>query len=154
MKYAITFDTWDAESLEIGETDDKGFTQDWESCDWDTVWDIRREWMYAQNNGNGSWTNEEKNDFRTGETTIYTLHFQDADLDTIQAIFDGKIKVNDLDWAEDAATIRDLKGFSDSRKMERALELLKEKEGYALISAPSSMIELMEMEKVVGEITL
>lgn len=154
MQYAITYETWDKDSITSAEADDKGFSQDWESCDWETVWDIQREWMHAQNNGNGTWTNKSDKDFHTGETTISTLHFKDADCNTIQSIFDGKIKANALAWAEDAATIRNLKGFTDSLKMERALELLEEKESYALISIPSSLIDLMALESVVGEITL
>lgn len=129
MKYATTYEIWDTESLEAGETDDKGFNTEWTECTFSDIWDLAHDWKNAQNNNNGSYTQEVKINFRTGEQTISTLHFQDADLELIDAIFTGKINRNALDFATNLQEVQEYcKAFDAEEVIARLEELLQEAE--------------------------
>ena len=150
MRYAITYETWIAESIEAGETDDKGYDTEWTSCNWGDIWDLKSDWASSQDNGNDTFTNFEEMDFRTGETTNRTLHFKDVDCLIVADIFNGKIRRESLSWATSLKEVRDCaKAFDDSEVIERLEELLEEAENElasGFLVPCYSLTEEMELE--------
>ena len=72
-----TYETWDEEAIELGDTEDRGF-------EWEDVGHTFRElvellkWMYSEPNSthNPTWFSTEPDiDYRTGEQTTYSLHY-------------------------------------------------------------------------------
>lgn len=84
-----TYETWDEESVEIGDTDNRGFEYQ------DNVMTLRELIREMQNNGitepscssiqAGIWFSsiDDEIDYRTGERTQYTLHFKHIDGKTV-----------------------------------------------------------------------
>lgn len=84
QRFSVTYETWDEDSLEIGETDDKGF-----ACENERLRDAIQELMASSphtdtrsietncwpDNGGSRWiTVYNGMDWQTGETTNKSLH--------------------------------------------------------------------------------
>ncbi len=87
-KYKMTYETWDEEALEAGETDDKGWVEEGSAeeglDDLLNNSDIKDhnwvEWSDSNPDGKRSWLiAEEEEDTRTGERTVYNLWIERAD---------------------------------------------------------------------------
>lgn len=156
MLYAITYETWNEESIEAGETDNKGFDIDWTNCTWSDIWDLKNDWASSQNNGNETFTNFEDMDFRTGDTTNRTLHFKEVDCLIVASIFEGKINRNALDWATNLKQVHECcKAFDDSEVIARLEELLEEHEERSGMLVPvSSIMDVITLEERFPDSTL
>lgn len=85
--YKMTYETWDEESLEIGETDDKGWVEEG-SRSYESLYDVLMavasdanwlEWS-SSNPDARCWINSEGDtDFRTGDVTYNCLWIERAD---------------------------------------------------------------------------
>lgn len=80
ITFHVTYDTWDEDALDAGETDDKGFYSrgGWKHDDpseW-TLQDVVREFGKhgLEDGGRSFYTVDEEIDYRTGERTNYAVH--------------------------------------------------------------------------------
>lgn len=78
IKISITYETWDEESLEAGETDDRGFEIESEEYDFRDLIQLMRDGGYSEDSGNWFSTPDPERDFQTGEETFRSLHFADV----------------------------------------------------------------------------
>jgi hypothetical protein len=83
--YKMTYETWDEEAVEAGETDDKGWVE--EGSDVASLADTLRsagdhnwlEWSDSNPTGRSWLISEEEQDMHSGERTIYNLWFMRSD---------------------------------------------------------------------------
>jgi hypothetical protein len=85
--YKMTYEVWDEESSEIGETDNKGWEEEG-SSPYDTLHELIRaidnhswlEWSSSHPDGKRDWLiSEDDQDYRTGDRTIYNLWIERED---------------------------------------------------------------------------
>lgn len=86
--YKMTYEVWNEEAVDAGETDDKGWEENG-SEDFDTLNDLLRDidnkcsWTYWSNNGHPNsdrdWISGEEENMNTGETTYYHMWIQRKD---------------------------------------------------------------------------
>jgi len=101
--YSVTYDTWDDESLEIGDTDDKGFeSKDNKIEDFDDLERVVKDmlnldhadWsqspMYAADIAKGHvwYGGEHDKDIKTGDITNHAYHFKNLSDGEAQYIYD------------------------------------------------------------------
>lgn len=75
-----TFEVWDEASLEIGETDNRGFDFEDLELDFEDLVDEMKGYSSASQSPNDGGTDvwyisEPEVDYRTGEETIYSFHY-------------------------------------------------------------------------------
>ena len=93
MKYSITYETWDEDSIEVGETDDKGFEVQDEEIDMDGIIGVIEEFAFYQNNNSHGFslsTMDGDIDYRTGETTYRTIHIECTDQEKEEILYHVK----------------------------------------------------------------
>ena len=84
IAYAITYETWDYEAVEIGDTDDRGCISELEQDDFRSMVSILRgtepscyplpDVFPSEYVGSFLWFSEESENYRTGERTITSYH--------------------------------------------------------------------------------
>tara|TARA_R110002096_G_scaffold291900_1_gene486118 strand:+ start:2886 stop:3194 length:309 start_codon:yes stop_codon:yes gene_type:complete len=84
MLLSTTFETWNQEDLEHGDTDKKGFIfQNEEYSFNDLLEELEDECYHHLSNSildSSTWISTDSNiDYRSGEETIYSLHFNGTD---------------------------------------------------------------------------
>lgn len=81
MIFNTTYETWDQESMEIGDTDDRGFLEENEEYSFKEIIDKIRDGGFIHSSNypidESAWVSTESDiDYHTGEHTIESLHFQ------------------------------------------------------------------------------
>jgi len=79
IAYAITYETWDYESVEIGDTDDRGFISELEQDDFRSMVSILQDTEPSWDPLPGIdhsclWFSQYEKNFVTGEETIVSYH--------------------------------------------------------------------------------
>jgi hypothetical protein len=90
MKYSITFENWDDDALEAGETDDKGYEV--QDVEMDHPLDFPSEFKGANASeyplrSISCWFTITDTDFRTGNTENKSIHFHDITMEDIKKIY-------------------------------------------------------------------
>lgn len=89
-----TYEVWDEDALEAGDTDDKGF--EYEDREFDSLWDMADEIRDAgatmpsdSSGGPHTWysTPDGEENYRTGERTFYSFHPEDLSAEEAKELF-------------------------------------------------------------------
>ena len=107
-KYTMskTYEVWDEDSLEAGDTDDKGF--EYEDREFDSLWDMADEIRDAgatepsdSSGGSRTWytTPDGEVDYRTGERTYYAFHPDNLSAEEAKELF-NLIKMDRSDFRD------------------------------------------------------
>lgn len=108
-KYSMnkTYETWDEDALEAGDTDDKGF--EYEDKEFDSLWDMAREIRdggatessdsHSANPHTWYSTPDGNQNYRTGETTYYSYHPNKLDQEEAEQLY-KLVKMSHQDFSK------------------------------------------------------